>query len=116
MARLGTDAANTWAVMDVMDVTNALKGQRVCFTGHLGLARHELVRIIEKAGGECHDDVKSHTTILVTNRDFTKGTVSGNKSNKIRKAEQYRVKILSEQQFIDLIVENGESPADLQAS
>ena len=107
MARPGTDQANTWQVMDVMELTNALRGIRVCITGHLGIPRDQVKAIIEKAGGSLEDSVRYGVRYLVTNKDWTANSVQG-KSNKFRKAEELGVKIISEQQFIDLIVERAE--------
>lgn len=110
MARTHSDNADVWRVLDVMEITDALKGQRVCITGHLGLARHEVQAIIQKAGGEVHDSIKWNTTILVTNKDWTAGTVDG-ASSKFRKAQANGTKIVNEQAFIDYIVEHGKTAA-----
>lgn len=109
MARLKSDQANTWAVIDVMDVTGALKGKTVSFTGHLGLPRDQIIAIIEKAGGTFVDRPRYGTTWLITNADWTKGTVKGKVSSKYTDAVNNFVQIISEQKFIDYICEHGES-------
>ena len=108
MARTHTDQANTWQVIDVMELTNALKGIRVCVTGHLGLSRNEVSAIIQRAGGCLEDSVRYGVKYLITNKDWTTGSIIGAKSNKLRKAEELGVKVISEQAFIDLIVERAE--------
>ena len=112
MARTDTEQANTWRVLDIMEISGALKGVSVVFTGHLGLSRTEVAVIVQRAGGRVEDSVRWGVKYLVTNKDWTRGSIDGGKSNKFRKAEELGVKILSEQQFIDLIVSQAESPLD----
>jgi NAD-dependent DNA ligase len=109
MART-TDNTDVWKVLDVMEITDALKGQRVCFTGHISLPRNQVQEIVRKAGGECHDSIKWNTTLLVTNKDWTANSVDG-ASSKFRKAQSNGTKIISEQKFIDYIVEHGKAVA-----
>lgn len=105
-------------VIQVMEVTGALHGQRVCITGHMGLPRKEIQRIISQAGGQVHEDVHSDTTILVSNNDWTAQTLKddgkGNKkSSKMIKAEQNnrwgsKTQIMSEDEFYQLIIDRGQ--------
>ena len=114
------DRSNLAAVIQVMEVTGALTNQRICVTGHMGLPRKEIHQIIVQAGGEVHDDVRDHTTILVSNSDWTAttiGEVNGGKkkSSKQIKAEsnnrygRVRTKIFSEDQFYQFIIDNGKT-------
>jgi NAD-dependent DNA ligase len=107
MART-TDNTDVWKVLDVMEITGALKGQRICFTGHASLPRAQISAIVQKAGGEIHDSVKYDTTMLVSNKDWNAGSVDG-VSSKFRKAQANGTKIINEQQFIDYIVEHGQA-------
>lgn len=117
MAR-NNDHTNLWNVIIVMEVTGALRGERVCITGHVGLPRKQIQDIIRQAGGAVHDDVHSDTTILVSNNDWTATTVQEvggkKKSSKMIKAEEnnrwgrVRTRIMSEEQFCQLIIEKGQ--------
>jgi BRCT domain type II-containing protein len=90
-----------------MEVGGALKGKRVSITGHLGRPRKDIVSIIERAEGRYDETPKCGTTYLVTNRDWTAKTQEKGASRKLIAAKQNGVKILSEQDFYDLIVANG---------
>lgn len=118
MAR-NNDHTNLWNVIIVMEVTGALKGERVCITGHVGLPRKQIQDIVRQAGGEVHEDVHSDTTILVSNGDWTATTVQEvggkKKSSKMVKAEannrystRPRTRIVSEEIFCNLIIEKGQ--------
>ncbi len=104
-------------VLQVMEVgPKTLKGYRICISGHLGKPREEVAQLIEQAGGEFHPNVAWNTTHLVTNKDWSAGTIVGTKSAKLRKAEERGVKLLSEQQLYALLskdagtsLENGGS-------
>lgn len=111
MARVNelTDLA---VVLEVMEVGGALKGTRVSITGHLGRPRKDIISIIERAGGTYDEKPRLGTTYLVTNRDWTARTAKKGESLKLTAAKQNRVKILSEQDFYDLIVANGETLHD----
>lgn len=91
-------------VLEVMEVRNALKGKRISITGHLGRPRKDIIAIIERAGGTFDSHPKYGTSFLVTNKDWNKGsTVTATKSNKLIEAENNGTKILSEEQFYELI-------------
>lgn len=112
------DHTDLWNVIVVMEVTGALKGERVCITGHVGLPRKQIQDIVVQAGGQVHEDVHSDTTILVSNGDWTATTLAsgpgGKKSSKMVKAEannrywgRPRTKIISEETFCNMIIERG---------
>ena len=108
MSRL-TDNTNVWKFMEVIEVGNALAGKRIVFTGHMSLPRPKLKDIVEKAGGKAEDNITHGVDYLVTNNDWTPGSVNGSKSNKFKKARFLMIKIISEQEFIDMIVSNSPS-------
>lgn len=88
------------------DTSSALRGKRVCFTGHMGMTRDEMSKFIEAHGGQVHDGIKGNTNLLVTNRDWNKGsTITEKKSSKLIKAEQQGVKIISEKELVDMVFE-----------
>lgn len=99
-----------WNVVLVMEVSGALKNEKVCVTGHLGIPRKLIYEIIVQAGGIIQEDVGRDTTILVSNQDWTsKNLLGGKKSSKMIKAEQMnkygeRVRILSEEKLCNLII------------
>ncbi len=109
-----TDATDLWIVVQVLEVTGALTGEKICITGHLSLPRKQIQDIIRQAGGIVHEDVHGDTTLLVSNGDFTAvNLVGGKKSSKMLKAEknnQYhvRTKIISEEMFCNRIIQKGQ--------
>ncbi len=87
------------------DKSSALAGKRICFTGHLGMTRDQMVAFIQNHGGEWHDNIKWNTNLLVTNRDWNKGsTVTEKKSSKLIKAEQQRITIISEKELEEMVL------------
>jgi NAD-dependent DNA ligase len=104
------ESTDLWAVVQVMECSGALKGKSVCVTGHVGVPRAELVRIIETAGGRFEERPRYGTTYLVTNKDFTKGsTVEPKRSTKMIEAERNRVKVISEAQFCQMIIDGSDA-------
>jgi DNA ligase (NAD+) len=75
-----------------------LAGQSFCFTGEMSQPRSFFQNLVTKHGGKNDSTVTKTTTYLVCNEN--KG------SSKSRKAEQYGVKIINEQQFMGLIEES----------
>jgi len=113
MARINehTDLAS---IIEVMEVQNALKGRRFSITGHLGRPRKEIVAIIKQAGGYFDKAPNYNTTYLITNLDWNEGsTVCKGASNKLLKARELGVKIISEAKFYEMICEYGETCGDL---
>lgn len=85
-----------------------LKGMRICLTGHLSKERSEWVKLIEQAGGIFHKSVGYNTTHLCTNADWSKGSINGKVSSKYAKAQQHGVKIINEQDLVNLLVKEDE--------
>lgn len=113
MARINemTDLAT---IIEVMEVQNALKRKRFSITGHLGRPRKEIVAIIEQAGGTFDKSPTWGTNFLITNSDWNKGsTIRKGASRKFIKAQEQGIKIISEQVFYDMLIEQGETCADL---
>ncbi|MBE3086495.1 MAG: NAD-dependent DNA ligase LigA [Bacteroidetes bacterium] len=75
-----------------------LSGQSFCFTGEMTNSRSFYQGLVTKQGGKNDSTVTKTTTYLVCNEN--KG------SSKSRKAEQYGVKIINEQQFMDMAGES----------
>jgi len=107
------EKTDLWTVVEVMEVSNALKGKRFSITGHLGLPRDRVVKIIETAGGQFEERPRYGTNYLITNKDWNaNSTVAKGKSSKLIEAERNGIKIISEDQFCQMIIDNGESTAD----
>jgi NAD-dependent DNA ligase len=107
------DSTALWQVVEVMEVSNALKGKRFSITGHLGLPRPAIVKIIETAGGQFEERPRYGTHYLITNKDWNAGsTVDPKKSSKFIEAERNRIKIISEEQFCQMVIDGGETMAD----
>lgn len=111
------DCSDLWRVVQVMEVSNALKGKRFSITGHLGLKRPEIVQIIETAGGQFEERPRFGTNFLITNKDWNSGsTVDPKKSSKFIEAERNRIKIITEDQFCQMVIDGGETMADFSES
>ncbi len=88
-------------IIEVMEISGEpLKHMRICITGHLAKPRNEIIKLILLSGGQFHKTVSRDTTHLLTNEDW--GSVNS-VSKKFAKARQYGVKIITEDQFLDLI-------------
>lgn len=97
-----SDILNVMAVNE--DTSTALRGRRVCFTGHMGMTRDEMSKFIEAHGGWVHDGIKGDTNLLVTNREWNKGsTITEKKSSKLIKAERQGVRVVSEKDLLDMV-------------
>jgi NAD-dependent DNA ligase len=99
-------------VAEVMEVDDAFRGKRFSVTGHVGVTRDRFVELVEKAGGVFDKTPTYGTTYLVTNSDWTQGSIVGTKSNKLRKAEQLGVKIINEKRFFEMLISSGKVCAD----
>lgn len=98
------EMTNVATVLEVMEPEpDALRYCRICISGHLGRPRDQVAAMIEKAGGEFHKSMTWRTTHLVTNKDWSKGTVNG-VSSKVRKAREMGVKVITEQELYDLML------------
>ena len=86
-----------------MHDAHPLAGQLVVFTGKLSsLGRREARALVAQLGGTTADDVNARTTMLVVGAE---GFVSGqkdDKSQKLKRAEELNVRIVSEDDFCDL--------------
>ncbi len=72
----------------------ALSGETIVFTGSISLPRPRAKELAEKAGGRVTGSVTGNTTILVAGE---------NAGSKLKKARELGVKILSEEEFLQLI-------------
>lgn len=106
-------STDLWKIVQVMEVSNALKGKSFSITGHMGLTRPEIADIIRTAGGRFEERPRYGTTYLITNMQWNKGsTVDPKKSSKLIEAERNKVKIISEEKFCQMIIDGGETMAD----
>lgn len=106
------EKTDLWTVVEVMEVSNALKGKSFSITGHLGVPRDRVVKIIETAGGTFEERPRYGTNYLITNKDWNaNSTVAANKSSKLIEAERNGIKIISEDQFCQMIIDSGETAA-----
>lgn len=111
MARKNSEEAAIATVAQVLEVTGALKGLSFSITGHLGLPRDEVVKIIETAGGEFHKAPTWNTKYLVTNNDWNAGsTVKAGTSRKLEAARRNGTKVITERELYDMI-SKGETVA-----
>jgi len=104
MARINelTDLAT---VLEVMECGGALKGKVFSITGHLARLRKDIIQIIEQAGGSFEERPKWGVNFLITNKDWNKNsTVTAKASSKLLDAQRNGIKIISEQEFYDMIM------------
>lgn len=112
MARPNSEQASTAAILDVMEITDVLKGKSFSITGHLGLSRTEVIRIIEQAGGIFHKAPMWNTNFLITNSDWNAGsTIASGTSRKLEAARAKGVKIISEKTLYKMISDAAETEA-----
>lgn len=115
------------AILNVMalneDTSEALRGKRVSFTGHLGMTRADMVKFIQDHGGVYDETPKWGTTYLVTNREWNKGSTatekagsSKPKSKKLIEAEKNGVKIISEKDLVEMVWKYQEANPQQKAS
>ncbi len=104
------DCSDLWQVALVMEPSQALKGKVFSITGHLGIKREDVVQIIKTAGGQFEERPRYGVHFLITNKEWNAGsTVQKNKSSKLIDAERMGVKILSEKQFCQMVIDGDES-------
>jgi NAD-dependent DNA ligase len=109
MARTN-DKTDLWQVALVMEPSGSLKGKSFSITGHLGIKRDDVIKIIETAGGTFEPRPRYGTNFLITNRDWNKGsTVEAKKSSKLIEAEKNRIKIIDEDQFCKMVIDGDDS-------
>jgi BRCT domain type II-containing protein len=104
-----TDSIVVAEVMEAGADSKHLRGKSFSITGHLGKRREDVVALIEQAGGRFDKTPAWNTTYLITNADWSAATVSPGASKKFEAARRNGTKILSEQQFLDLLMK--EPPA-----
>ncbi len=87
---------NKIKIMEAKIMENKLNGTSFCFTGKLEtMKRAEAEQIVKNNGGLPKSGVAKDLTYLVTN--------STEQTAKFKKAQQQKTKIISEQQFLDMI-------------
>ena len=103
------DCSTITAQTDEFDEDHPFYSKTVVFTGDLGtMSRKEAMQLVVNAGGLISDNVTRKTNYLVVGSfDFIK-SVKGNKSTKMKKAEDlilggYDLKIISDKTFFELI-------------
>lgn len=94
-----TDVAN---MVEVLEVTGTLTGHSFCITGHLSKPRPFIQKLITQAGGRCDSNLTQNTDFLITNEDWSAGSVSG-KSSKFQKAKNYGTRIITEEKFFHFL-------------
>jgi len=96
------DMTSIAEVAAVMETENTLRGKSFCITGHLGKPRNEIEELIKNAGGRVEKSVSYGLDYLITNNDWNPNTVQG-KSSKLKKAEKYKVNVITEKEFFDMM-------------
>lgn len=86
-----------------------LKGKSFSITGHLGKPRKQIVSLIEAGGGEFHKEPSWNTQYLITNLDWSEGTVKGGASKKLEKAVRNGTKIIAETKFFEMLAGRTET-------
>jgi DNA ligase (NAD+) len=109
MARINS-TTDELTVIEVMEIDGEpLKGMTFCITGHLAKPRKDVEALIEQAGGRCVGTITYGTTYLVSNGDWTPGSVKGNLSSKHIKAQKIGVPIISERKLLEMLVKGSRS-------
>jgi len=79
-----------------------LSGQLVVFTGKLSsLGRRDACALVERLGGATGEDVSARTTIVVVGAEGF-GAAPQEKSNKLKRAEDLKIRVISEEEFCRL--------------
>lgn len=109
------ERTNTLIVAEVMEAgaeEKILKGKSFSITGHLAQPRNTIVQLIENAGGRFDKTPSWGTNYLITNADWNTGsTVESGRSKKLIAAQRNGTKIISEQQFLDMLTAPGSASA-----
>lgn len=106
-------ATNELVVAQVLEVEGTLKGKTFSITGHLGLKRDDVVKIIRQAGGQFEerprwDGYGRTKNFLITNGDFNaNSTITPKKSSKMIQAEQNGWKIINEKDFLQMLTNSN---------
>lgn len=102
------DLSDLSSVLLVMSNGNTLRGKQFCVTGHLSITRAKFIELVEHLGGE-YTKTPNYGVMLVTNNDWTAKTKFGDESIKLRKAEDRGCKIITEEQFYNMVTEADEA-------
>lgn len=82
---------------------SALAGQLVVFTGKLSsLGRKDARALVQRLGGATADEVNARTTMVVVGAEGFGPAPKDDKSQKLRRAEELHVRIISEDEFCRL--------------
>ncbi len=80
-------------------IESKFTGKKIVLTGGLdNYSRNEATALIEKLGGICTSSVSKSTNYVLAGKDA---------GSKLNKAQELGIEILSEQQFIQILKENG---------
>ena len=105
-----TEFSDLGQVALVMEPSSSLKGKSFSITGHLGMKRDDIIKIIETAGGRFEPRPRYGTSFLICNFEWNKGsTVEAKKSSKLIEAERNRIKIISEAAFYQMVIDGDDS-------
>ncbi len=107
------ERTNSIVLAEVMEAgadTKVLRGKSFSITGHLSKKREDIVALIEQAGGRFDKTPSFGTTYIITNADWTASTVVSGSSRKLEAARRNGTKILTEQQFLDLLLKEPPTP------
>ncbi len=86
-----------------MDAPQSLAGELVVFTGKLSsLGRKEARALVERLGGATADDVNARTTMVVVGAEGFGSAPKDDKSQKLKRAEELKIRIVTENEFCDL--------------
>lgn len=92
-----------------IDQNNSFFGKKCVFTGDLkAMSRKEAMQLVCDLGGECQNGVTKKTNYVIVGNFDGISNVSGAKSSKLIKAEEYiasgqDIKIISEKDFLEMI-------------
>lgn len=95
--------------VDEFDTTNPVYDKVVVFTGTLSsMTRAQAFQIVANLGGHPENRITMQTNFLVIGNEEFASTVKNGKTNKMKKADSYRLKgcdiaVLSEDTFFDII-------------
>ena len=96
------DAGLRFSVEEKVVSSDALAGKTIVVSGNFSISRDDMKRLIETNGGKNSSSVSSKTTYLLA------GTKPG--PEKVKKAEELGIRILSEAEFLDMIPSSGVTP------
>lgn len=95
IARLKAAGLRFSAGAAAQQASDALEGMSIVISGNFGISRDEMKKLIERNGGKNSSSVSSKTSLLLA------GSKPG--PEKIRKAEELGVRVISEEEFLALL-------------